>query len=64
MIKEEKNLDPMRIATLKRAEKMKEKDLEGSDISLNLKEINMMDIDSFNSLGCVGRVRFDKEEEC
>ncbi len=40
---------------------MKEKDLEGPDIILNLKEINIVDIDSFNSSGCAGRVRFEIE---
>ena len=40
---------------------MKEKDLKGADIILNLKEINVVNIDSFNSSGCSGRVSFDIE---
>lgn len=44
-----------------RREKIKEKNLKGTDIILNLKEINVVDIDSFSSSGCAGRVRFEIE---
>ncbi len=37
------------------------KGLKGSDIILNLKEIRIMDIDSFSSSGCSGKVGFDIE---
>lgn len=40
---------------------MNKKDLKGPDIILNLKEINIVDIDTFNSSGCAGRVRFEIE---
>ncbi|MBT5021615.1 hypothetical protein HOK51_01550 [Candidatus Woesearchaeota archaeon] len=40
---------------------MKERDLKGSDIILNLKEIHIVNIDSFSSSGCAGRVRFNIE---
>ena len=40
---------------------MKEKNLKRSDIILNLKEINVVDIDSFNSSSCAGRARFEIE---
>jgi len=40
---------------------MKKEDLKGPDILLNLKEINIVDIDSFNSSGCAGRVRLEIE---
>ncbi len=40
---------------------MKEKNLKESDIILNLKEINVVDIDSFSSSGCAGRARFEIE---
>ena len=34
------------------------KGLKGADIILNLKEIRMMDIDSFSSPSCSGKVSF------
>ena len=34
------------------------KDLKGADIILNLKEIRIMDIDSFSSSSCSGKVGF------
>lgn len=37
----------------------KEKDLEDTDIILNLDEITVHDLDSFYSSGCSGRVSFD-----
>ena len=37
------------------------KDLKGSDIILNLKKIRIMDIDSFSSSSCSGKVGFDIE---
>lgn len=40
---------------------MKEKYLKGSDIILNLKKIKIMDIDSFSSSSCSGKVCFDIE---
>ncbi len=39
----------------------KMKDLKGPDIILNLKEIRIMDLDSFSSSSCSGRVDFDIE---
>ncbi|MEK6935407.1 MAG: hypothetical protein AABW67_01330 [Nanoarchaeota archaeon] len=38
--------------------KQKEKNLSGSDIILNLKEIFIDNLDSFNSSSCSGNVRF------
>ncbi len=40
---------------------MNRKNLKGSDIILNLKEIIVVDIDSFSSSGCDGRARFEIE---
>ena len=44
---------------IKEASKMK--DLKGADIILNLKEIRIMDLDSFSSSSCSGKVGFDIE---
>ena len=37
---------------------MMKKELNGSDILLNLKEINIIDLDSFSSASCTGRTEF------
>ena len=41
--------------------KNKDKDLEGTDVILNLDEITIWSLDSFNSSRCSGRVSFDIE---
>ncbi|MCK5040050.1 MAG: hypothetical protein KAR87_03720 [Candidatus Aenigmarchaeota archaeon] len=38
--------------------KNKDKSLKGTDVILNLDEINIRDIDSFSSSSCSGRVTF------
>ncbi len=40
-------------------EKIKEMNLEGSDIILNLKEILIGNLDNFSSSSCSGHVNFD-----
>ena len=39
--------------------KNQDRSLRGTDVILNLDEINILDIDSYSSSSCSGRVRFD-----